>query len=131
MCVRGQDLTIPDFIRYSERFGPVTPHPSNRPPPRAPKITMLGINKFRRRGQIARRDLPPRRRGLAHRRAPTTRRRSRRRSSTPGGAEPRRQHDVRRTPTPPTTRCRSASRAGSTASSAPFPMAGGAARRGS
>ncbi len=21
MCVRGQDLTIPDFIAYSERFG--------------------------------------------------------------------------------------------------------------
>ena len=28
MCVRDQDLTIPDFVRYSERFGPVTPHPS-------------------------------------------------------------------------------------------------------
>jgi taurine dioxygenase len=46
MCVRGQDLTIPDFIRYSERFGPVTPHPSKSTRhPEYPKITMLGINK--------------------------------------------------------------------------------------
>jgi putative 2-oxoglutarate oxygenase len=46
MCVRGQDLTIPDFIRYSERFGPVTPHPSKSTRhPEYAKITMLGINK--------------------------------------------------------------------------------------
>ena len=96
MCVRDQDLTIPDFIRYSERFGPVTPHPSKSTRhPDHPKITMLGINKFDAEGKIARRDLPPRRRGLAHRRRlqpgavqgdPALR---------AGGAEPRRQHAVR------------------------------------
>jgi taurine dioxygenase len=68
MCVRGQELTIPDFIRYSERFGPVTPHPSKSTRhPEHPKITMLGINKYDS-GQIARGDLSPRRRRLAHRR---------------------------------------------------------------
>src|SRR2546425_9581985 len=53
LCVRGQDLTIPDFIRYSERFGPVTPHPSKatRHPDYA-KITMLGVNKFDADGKI-------------------------------------------------------------------------------
>jgi taurine dioxygenase len=46
LCVRDQDLTIPDFIRYSERFGPVTPHPSKSTRhPEYAKITMLGINK--------------------------------------------------------------------------------------
>ena len=53
MCVRGQDLTIPDFIRYSERFGPVTPHPSKSTRhPEYPKITMLGINKFDADGKL-------------------------------------------------------------------------------
>src|SRR6058998_3454542 len=46
LCVRDQELTISDFIRYSERFGPVTPHPSKSTRhPEYPKITMLGINK--------------------------------------------------------------------------------------
>jgi taurine dioxygenase len=46
LCVRDQDLTIPDFIHYSERFGPVTPHPSKSTRhPEYAKITMLGINK--------------------------------------------------------------------------------------
>ena len=53
MCVRGQDLTIPDFIRYSERFGPVTPHPSKSTRhPEYPKITLLGINKFDADGKL-------------------------------------------------------------------------------
>ena len=53
MCVRGQDLTIPDFIRYSERFGPVTPHPSKSTRhPEHPKITMLGVNKFDAAGKL-------------------------------------------------------------------------------
>jgi taurine dioxygenase len=53
MCVRDQELTIPDFIRYSERFGPVTPHPSKSTRhPQHPKITMLGVNKFDAQGQI-------------------------------------------------------------------------------
>ena len=53
MCVRGQELTIPDFIRYSERFGPVMPHPSKSTRhPEHPKITMLGINKFDADGKL-------------------------------------------------------------------------------
>ena len=69
MVVREQDLTIPDFIAYSERFGPVTPHPSKSTRhPDYPKITMLGINKFDAVGQAARRDLSARRRRLAYRR---------------------------------------------------------------
>ena len=53
MCVRGQELTIPDFIRYSERFGPVTPHPSKSTRhPEHPKITMLGINKYDAEGKM-------------------------------------------------------------------------------
>ena len=53
MCVRGQDLTIPNFIRYSERFGPVTPHPSKSTRhPDHPKITMLGVNKFDAEGKL-------------------------------------------------------------------------------
>ncbi|HEX3862196.1 MAG TPA: TauD/TfdA family dioxygenase [Stellaceae bacterium] len=53
MCVRDQDLTIPDFVRYSERFGPVTPHPSKSTRhPDHPKITMLGINKYDAQGQL-------------------------------------------------------------------------------
>jgi taurine dioxygenase len=51
--VRDQDLTIPDFIRYSERFGPVTPHPSKSTRhPEYAKITMLGINKYDAQGQL-------------------------------------------------------------------------------
>ena len=53
MCVRDQELTIPDFIRYSERFGPVTPHPSKSTRhPEYPKITMLGVGKFDADGKI-------------------------------------------------------------------------------
>ena len=53
MCVRGQDLTIPDFIHYSERFGPVTPHPSKSTRhPEFAKITMLGINKYDEAGKL-------------------------------------------------------------------------------
>jgi len=53
MCVRGQNLTIPDFIRYSERFGPVTPHPSKSTRhPDYPKITFLGVNKFDADGKL-------------------------------------------------------------------------------
>ncbi|MFI4947356.1 MAG: TauD/TfdA dioxygenase family protein, partial [Alphaproteobacteria bacterium] len=53
LCVRNQELTIPDFIRYSERFGPVTPHPSKSTRhPEHPKITMLGVGKFDAEGKI-------------------------------------------------------------------------------
>ncbi len=53
MCVRGQDLSIPDFIRYSERFGPVVPHPSKSTRhPEHPQITMLGVGKFDAAGKL-------------------------------------------------------------------------------
>ena len=53
MVVRDQDLTIPDFIAYSERFGPVTPHPSKSTRhPGHPKITMLGVDKFDAEGRL-------------------------------------------------------------------------------
>src|SRR5256885_1810919 len=53
LCVRGQELTIPDFVAYSERFGPVTPHPSKSTRhPEHPKITMLGINKYDEDGRL-------------------------------------------------------------------------------
>ncbi len=69
LCVRGQELTIPEFIAYSRRFGPVVPHPSKSTRhPEYPEITMLGVDKIRSRWEAAGRDLSPRRRGLAHRR---------------------------------------------------------------
>ena len=53
MVVRDQDLTIPDFVAYSERFGPVTPHPSKSTRhPDHPKITMLGVDKFDANGKL-------------------------------------------------------------------------------
>src|SRR5713101_7014286 len=43
LCVRSQELTIPEFIAYSRRFGPVVPHPSKSTRhPEHPAITMLG-----------------------------------------------------------------------------------------
>ncbi len=38
LVVTGQELTIPEFLRYSRRFGHVTPHPSRR----APAIRSIG-----------------------------------------------------------------------------------------
>lgn len=47
IAVRGQELEIEDFLRYSRRFGVVVPHPSKSTRhPQIPEITMLGINKF-------------------------------------------------------------------------------------
>jgi putative 2-oxoglutarate oxygenase len=53
MCVRDQELTIPDFVRYSRRFGPVVPHPSKSTRhPEHPEITMLGVDKFDAAGNL-------------------------------------------------------------------------------
>ena len=54
LCVRGQEgLTIPEFLRYSRRFGPVVPHPSKSTRhPEHPEITMLGIGKFDAEGKL-------------------------------------------------------------------------------
>ena len=55
MVVRDQDLTIPDFLRYSRRFGPVVPHPSKSTRhPDHPEITMLGVDKFDADGRLRR-----------------------------------------------------------------------------
>jgi taurine dioxygenase len=47
LCVRDQALTIPDFLAYSRRFGPIVPHPSKSTRHSDyPEITMLGVGKF-------------------------------------------------------------------------------------
>ncbi len=53
LVVTGQDLTIPEFLRYSDRFGFITPHPSKSTRhPDYPKITLLGVDKFKPDGQL-------------------------------------------------------------------------------
>lgn len=53
LAVRDQDLTIPDFLRYSRRFGPIVPHPSKSTRHSDhPEITMLGIDKFDAAGKL-------------------------------------------------------------------------------
>ena len=96
MVVRDQELEIRDFLRYSRRFGPVVPHPSKSTRhPEIPEITMLGINKFDADGKLDRRDLSPRRRGLAHRRRLQPGAVQGDPALCAGGAEPRRRHAVR------------------------------------
>ena len=47
VVVPDQELEIEDFLRYSRRFGVVTPHPSKMTRhPDYPEITLLGVNKF-------------------------------------------------------------------------------------
>ncbi len=109
MCVRDQDLTIPDFIRYSERFGPVTPHPSKSTRhPEHPKITMLGHQQVstsrancatKSTGAVPRAGTPT---------APTTRRRSRRPSFMRWRCRAVAATRCSPMPTAPMTRCRSA-----------------------
>jgi taurine dioxygenase len=51
--VRGQELEIPDFIRYSRRYGIIVPHPSKSTRhPDYPEITLLGANKFGPDGKL-------------------------------------------------------------------------------
>lgn len=53
LAVRDQELTIPEFLRYSRRFGVIEPHPSKSTRhPDYPDITMLGINKFTTDGKL-------------------------------------------------------------------------------
>ena len=53
ICVRNQELTIPDYLAYSRRFGVVCPHPSKSTRHAAyPELTLLGINKFRADGTL-------------------------------------------------------------------------------
>ena len=53
LVVTGQELTIPEFVQYSERFGTIVPHPSKSTRhPDHPEITLLGVNKFRPDGSL-------------------------------------------------------------------------------
>ena len=53
IAVKDQDLTIPEFLAYSRRFGNVVPHPSKSTRhPDYPDITMLGTNKFGPDGKL-------------------------------------------------------------------------------
>lgn len=53
ICVRGQSLTIEQFLAYSRRFGLVLPHPSKSTRhPEIPEITMLGFDKFDADGKL-------------------------------------------------------------------------------
>jgi taurine dioxygenase len=53
LVVRGQELGLNDFLRYSRRFGPVVPHPSKSTRhPEIPEITMLGVDKFDADGKL-------------------------------------------------------------------------------
>jgi taurine dioxygenase len=53
LCVRDQKLTIPEFIAYSRRFGPVVPHPSKSTRHSDYReITMLGVDKFDADGRL-------------------------------------------------------------------------------
>jgi len=53
VVVPGQQLEIEDFLRYSRRFGTLTPHPSKSTRhPDFPEITLLGVNKFDANGQL-------------------------------------------------------------------------------
>jgi taurine dioxygenase len=53
VVVPGQTLEIDDFLRYSRRFGFVSPHPSKMTRhPDYPEITLLGVNKFGEDGAL-------------------------------------------------------------------------------
>ena len=53
LVVKDQELTIPEFLRYSDRFGFITAHPSKSTRhPEFPKITLLGVNKFNPDGKL-------------------------------------------------------------------------------
>ncbi len=53
VVVPGQDLTIEQFLRYSRRFGHISPHPSKSTRhPDIPEITLLGTNKFAGDGKL-------------------------------------------------------------------------------
>jgi taurine dioxygenase len=53
IAVRDQELEIEDFLRYSRRFGFLSPHPSKSTRhPDHPELTMLGIDKFTKDGKL-------------------------------------------------------------------------------
>ena len=45
VVVRDQELTLPEYVRYSRRFGSLELHPSKSTRhPEAPEVTFLGVN---------------------------------------------------------------------------------------
>ena len=55
IAVRGQELGVDDYLKYSRRFGFVCPHPAKTTRhPFYPEITLLGANKFRADGTLDR-----------------------------------------------------------------------------
>ena len=53
IAVRGQELTVPQFLEYSRRFGLIEPHPSKSTRhPDCPEVTLLGVNKFNADGTL-------------------------------------------------------------------------------
>ncbi len=53
IVVRDQSLQIGDYLRYSLRFGVISPHPSKSTRhPDCPEVTLLGINKFNTDGTL-------------------------------------------------------------------------------
>lgn len=53
VVVRDQELTLPEYVRYSRRFGRLELHPSKSTRhPEAPEVTFLGVNKFDADGKL-------------------------------------------------------------------------------
>lgn len=53
VAVRDQDLDISSFLKYSLRFGSISPHPVKRTRhPDCPEVTLLGANKVRPDGSL-------------------------------------------------------------------------------
>ena len=53
LVVRGQDLSLQEFLAYSRRFGVIDPHPSKSTRhPDCPEITLMGVNKFKADGTL-------------------------------------------------------------------------------
>src|SRR6185503_3277542 len=53
VVVRDQELTLPEYVRYSRRFGQLELHPSKSTRhPEAPEVTFLGVNKLDADGKL-------------------------------------------------------------------------------
>jgi len=53
VVVRDQELTLPEYVHYSRRFGRLELHPSKSTRhPQAPEVTFLGVNKFDADGKL-------------------------------------------------------------------------------
>jgi taurine dioxygenase len=53
IVVRAQEMDMPEYLRYSRRFGPVEEHPTKSTRhPQYPEVLVLGVNKFRPDGTL-------------------------------------------------------------------------------